>query len=648
MEGRWTINSIIKNQYEVRDIKGGPGKSGAGIVYLCYDRIRKKPIALKTFQEHILEDKKAIERFIHEANIWIDLENHPNIVKAYVVEIIEYRPYLVLEYVDGDDTFGPTLRDWINHRGLDLITSLSFALQFCEGMIYAEKKLKEKRKSFVHRDIKPENILINRDKVIKITDFGIAKTFLSREKQISNNTIDNKNDLTVDSVGGTPPYMSPEQWDGNPTLDIRADIYSFGCVLYEMISYHPFFQLNTRDIREYYYHHKNSIPRGIPNIPRKFNNLILKCLEKDRERRYNNFKSLRENLFEIYKHLDFNLQTQISKSKNLVTPNDPDIIELLNKAYSLDNTGRFLEALKIYDQILSIDPKIEKAWVNKGFALEKLNRDKEALYCYDKALELNPKNEKIFNNKAHVLQKMDKHLEAIESSNNAIRLNPEYSPAWNNKGFSLYKIGKFNEAISCFNKSLEINPRITEVWLNKGRILGDLDKYQEAIECYNSALDIDKRSAPIWRSKGFALGKLGRFKDEIACLDKAIEIDPKNASAYHNKGFALVQLKKYWDGIYYYDRAIMLDPSYTSAFKNKGATLIQLGKIREALDCYDKALELEPQDAESWLIKGHFSMVVGQYQEAAESFKKHLNYLKVYIPDHTKKINQLIIKCELM
>ena len=219
-DGRWQVGMMIDGRYEIRDIKMG----GMGVVYLCYDPKNIMPVAIKTFQDKYLKDKDSVDRFIYEANAWVDLEKHKNIVRAYYVENIEYRPYIFLEYVAGDKYYGADLRGWILRKGLDLKTTLNFAIQFCDGMIHAEKKFKEMGKPFVHRDIKPANIMVTKDRVLKVTDFGLVKSILTSQDEID-----------LGRGWGTFEYMSPEQWLDSENIDTRSDIYSFGCVLYEMV-----------------------------------------------------------------------------------------------------------------------------------------------------------------------------------------------------------------------------------------------------------------------------------------------------------------------------------------------------------------------------------------------------------------------------
>lgn len=239
--GGWKVGNRIQNRYEIFQILGGPGKSGMGIVYVCYDDTLREPVAIKTFQDKFLRTRASIERFKLESEVWVRLENHHNIVRAKYVDEIEGRPYIFLEYIFGDDQYGSDLSGWIRGHGLTLPLTLNFAIQFCHGMIHANRKFNEAGKLFVHRDIKPSNIMITRDRVVKITDFGLVKVFAETGDDITPVKFGDDSYMRLSiiksgNICGTLPYMSPEQCRGDIDIDTRSDIYSFGCVLYEMLT----------------------------------------------------------------------------------------------------------------------------------------------------------------------------------------------------------------------------------------------------------------------------------------------------------------------------------------------------------------------------------------------------------------------------
>ncbi len=187
------------------------GRGNMGTVYLAKEKNTGKEVALKFLKQELLSDSSAIGRFKREANSAAQII-HANIVTVFELQEKARRPYIVMEYVEGE-----TLRARLERERLSRAEFFDFALQIAEGVRMAH------RLGVIHRDLKPENILINRDGQIKIVDFGLAKMKSECEH------------LTITGlVSGTPPYMSPEQWDA-AIVDQRSDIFALGIIFHEML-----------------------------------------------------------------------------------------------------------------------------------------------------------------------------------------------------------------------------------------------------------------------------------------------------------------------------------------------------------------------------------------------------------------------------
>ncbi|MDH3359262.1 MAG: protein kinase, partial [Desulfobulbaceae bacterium] len=155
----WQPGDIIMDRYKVEDVMSG----AMGRVYICDHLGWGIKMAIKSPRPEVLADKEGIQRIIKEANGWIRMGMHPNIAACYYVLAVDRIPHLFIEYVDGG-----SLGDWLKTgRCKDLRTTLSLAVQFCHGMEYTHKQ------GVIHRDIKPANVLITKNALLKITDFGI-------------------------------------------------------------------------------------------------------------------------------------------------------------------------------------------------------------------------------------------------------------------------------------------------------------------------------------------------------------------------------------------------------------------------------------------------------------------------------------------
>jgi len=240
------------------------GRGGMGRVYRALDVKTREEVALKIIRPDIASDKRTLERFVNEIKLAHKIA-HRNIGRMYHLGEDRGIHYITMEYVPGED-----LKSFIRRsRRLDIGTTVTIAKQVCAGLSEAHDA------GIVHRDLKPGNIMIDRDGNAKILDFGIARAVGSQG-------------LTEEgSVIGTPDYMSPEQVEGREA-DSRSDIYSFGVILFEMVTGRTPFAADT-PFAVAFKQQSERPPRPEdlnPQTPPELAAVILRCLEKDREKRY--------------------------------------------------------------------------------------------------------------------------------------------------------------------------------------------------------------------------------------------------------------------------------------------------------------------------------------------------------------------------
>ncbi len=257
------------------------GKGGMGIVYKAYDTRLDRYVAIKLLSSSVIEKERFVERFKREAKNQAKL-THPNIVAVY--GFIEYSNLLgiVMEYVEGE-----SLEKVIDRQGRfnlhDVIYILKHLLQ---GIGYAHQR------GFIHRDIKPSNIILNKEGITKIMDFGISKSLY-----------DNNMTKTGSKIG-TVYYMSPEQIRGHDVTN-RSDIYSIGCTIYEMIVGQPPFDF-TSEYEVMDGHLKKTVPKiseRVTGIPEKLEKILTKSLQKDTNARYANCEEMYNEVLSIDKQL---------------------------------------------------------------------------------------------------------------------------------------------------------------------------------------------------------------------------------------------------------------------------------------------------------------------------------------------------------
>jgi tetratricopeptide (TPR) repeat protein len=534
----WQVGDQIEGRWEVYKILQG----GAGIVYIVYDHAFREPFAAKTFRDEIFSQSPLVaERFVREGLAWIRLDVHPNVTQARMVERIDGKPFLFLEYVSGGD-----LGSWIGTPRLtkDLPQVLRFAIQFCDGMIHAlSKKLR------AHRDIKPRNCLITHNGVLKITDFGLAKLFdedIISQIPTPGNQAQNFN-LTATAIG-TCTHMAPEQFENAVEVDARADIYAFGVMLYQMVKGElPFVGDTWQDLEHL---HKTQPAPYLDTTEKPLANLVQKCLEKDPAQRIGSFKEVRVALESVFKKVVGSAPPEPPQGTALTA------VQWSNKGSSLDNLGRRTEALACYDAALKLAPNLAAAWFNKGVALFGSDEPQEALACYEQALRIDPRTAQVWSNKGVVLKSLGKMQEAMACYDRAVQCNPRYPNAWINKGVALRALGKGEEALACYDQALGLNPGDASAWTNRGNILHALGRSEEALASYDRALALNSNLELGWLNKGIALGALGRNDEALQCYGTAIEISPQLQQAWFLRGVTMINaFQQYAEAIPYLEQA---------------------------------------------------------------------------------------------
>jgi serine/threonine protein kinase/predicted Zn-dependent protease/predicted CopG family antitoxin len=271
-----TRGTTFANRYEIIEELG---KGGMGKVYRVEDKKIKEEVALKLIKPEIASDKKTLERFSNELKMARKIA-HRNVCRMYDLGEEKGTHYITMEYVPGED-----LKRLIRKVGqFGAGKTVSIAKQVCEGLAEAH------RLGVVHRDLKPQNIMVDEEGNARIMDFGIARSL--KAKGITGAGV----------MIGTPEYMSPEQAEVKE-VDQRSDIYSLGVILYEMVTGRVPFEGETP--LGIAMKHKSEMPKDPKElnaqIPDGLNNVILRCLEKDKEQRYQSAGEVRSELANIEK-----------------------------------------------------------------------------------------------------------------------------------------------------------------------------------------------------------------------------------------------------------------------------------------------------------------------------------------------------------
>jgi serine/threonine protein kinase/Tol biopolymer transport system component len=276
--------------YEITDKLG---EGGMGVVYKARDTHLDRFVAIKVLPSEKLAHLNRKARFVQEARAASAL-NHPNIIQIYDIEPADGADFIVMEYVPGK-----TLDHVIGRRGLGLSESLKYAVQIAHALAAAHAA------GIIHRDLKPTNIMVTNEGVVKLLDFGLAKLLEPEQTSPDDSTLTSPPLTEEGTVMGTAAYMSPEQAEGKK-VDARSDIFSFGSVLYEMVTGRRAFQGNTNLSMLAAILEKEPPPASTlgANVPHDLEKIITRCLRKDPDRRFQHMDDVKIALEELKEESD--------------------------------------------------------------------------------------------------------------------------------------------------------------------------------------------------------------------------------------------------------------------------------------------------------------------------------------------------------
>lgn len=613
------------------------GYGGAAYVYLCFDEHLKKDVAVKVLRGTTPDQFRGLQE---EARVTARL-NHPNVVSILDFGLTSGEaPYMVLEYVDGlaldriIEQDGPLAQ----HIAADIFIQVAAGLEKGHDL------------KIFHRDIKSSNILISKgaDGGLKanIIDFGIAFASSQNESQ----------ELQGRTIVGTPKYMSPDQLLGK-TFDARSEIYSLGCVMYETLSGRlPFYAEDTMALLA------KHASEPVPEFPSELGihpgleKVVMKCLEKAPERRYQSIKHLRADLVrlvvgdtsgKISPEVSNTLKTEaIESSKKLISSNNRDLLKTLvgvalivfvgfsviyflglladrstaDDARSKSDTSdlksgdHFKKKAKVissggnekpieerksepFEQIFDVEKLAEL-----GKAREKSFQFENAEHAYTRAIEVCSKTRSsdtlrssdFFRERGRMRVSQGRYKEAMSDFNGSIRLNPKSAENFRERAILHYSSGRSKLAREDISSALAINSKDYDTYLAVARFELSL-KSTSADEALKKGLMLRPNSAECYAIRAFRNLLKKNMHDSERDQSLALASGSENALANHFTSLCYARKLDYKTALQYSLRASKLSPDLWEPYQLQ-VTIYSSHLIDEdkLFDCLNKSIAVNP------------------------------------------------------
>jgi serine/threonine protein kinase/tetratricopeptide (TPR) repeat protein len=622
--GEFTRGSTFAGRYEIIEKLG---KGGMGNVYRVEDTKLKQEVALKLIKPEIARDKRIIQRFRNELRTARNIR-HKNVCGMYDLGEAEGTHFITMEYVQGED-----LKSFIRRSGkLAVGTAVRIAQQVCEGLLEAHKL------GVVHRDLKPANIMIDREGSVRIMDFGIARSL--REEGIT----------AAGVMVGTPDYMSPEQVEGKE-VDQRSDIYSLGIILFEMITG----RVPSEGDRPFASAVKH---KGLESI-------ISRCLEKNKEKRYQNVRDILSVIKGIEVEELPSVKTPEWKNSIAVLPfknmsADPEqeyfcegmaeeIINALTHIRDLRVVARTSafsfkgrdEDIREIGRKLSVDTVLEgsvrKAGnrlritaqlidVDDGYHLwsEKYDRDLEDIFAIQDEISL------------AIVENLK--LKLLEGEKTALLKRPtDDAEAYNLYLKGLYfafkvSLEALQKALEFFREALSRDPGLASAHAGIAMVYGamsslDLASPKETMPkakaALRKALQLDQNLA-----EAHALTAMLAYYYEWdwdaaeRSFNRTFALNPGHSWAHGWNGWFCVAMKRFDEAIREIKLAQKVDPLTPIFYAFSVGIHVAAGKYDEAIDEFHTATELEPNIGLAYFHVGWAYMYKGELDTAVSMLQK--------------------------
>jgi serine/threonine protein kinase/Tfp pilus assembly protein PilF len=592
-------------------ITGQIGAGGMGVVWRAWDTKLQRDVAIKTLPPQ--PDMDARRRFFREAQMASAL-NHPNIVTVYEIDSDGETDFIVMEYVQGR-----TLQSILRNERPPFAQALHWAIQAVDGVARAHAA------GIVHRDLKPGNLMVTDDGRVKVLDFGLAKS--APESSAGADAATETRLTAYGNIVGTPSYMSPEQLVAD-AVDLRSDVFALGIILYELFTGINPFSGDTRvDSVTRLLSADPAPPRSVARgLPEPLDRIILRCLERRRENRYEHAGALLADLKLVPAADPLVLQPRrsvaivagallvaaIVSAAMWMRPDTPLTGDAARAAADPQQlTLSAMEQLRHYYRPNNVDEAIAKLEA----ALE---RAPDSAIAYAALSE------------AHLvryLNTQDQHWlrSAEQHARKAADLAPSLAAAHLSLARSQLEAGKRDEAMSTLTRAADLDPLNALVETATARALAAQGESAKAEPRFLRAIELDPKD---WRPPtefGLFLYRASRYDDAVTRFEQARTLAPENQIILRNLSGALIQLDRFDEAASVIQQALQIRPT-AALHANLGYIRFYQGRYGDAIQPFEEARKLTPNNYRNWGNLGDaYRWTPGRKAEAADAYARAID-----------------------